>query len=90
MEFQKLKEDDDQRASFMAAVEALCIPTQDASVRRLFMALQWTLENCWAHPTLVSMMKGEEIEETKGMSCHGDVLSLSCVILEFIEYILCN
>ena len=68
VEFQRFEASDPPRATFTTAITRACAQIRDLKVWDSFHVLEWLLKNYWSHPTLVCMMKGEEIDKDTGRS----------------------
>ena len=71
VEFQRLQENQEPRSSFTLAVNTAYQALGPFQVAHLFHTLLWLMQNYWSHPTLVGMMKGDELEDGRGKSHHS-------------------
>ena len=55
-------------------------------VGQVFLVLEWLMVNQWSHPTLVAMMKGEEMDKEKALSYirSGEYLELFRLRVEML------
>lgn len=66
VEFQRLETTEEPRMTFTNTIRATYQQLHLIHGGDLFRVLEWLLENYWSHPTLVCMMKDEEIDEQTG------------------------
>ncbi len=66
VEFQRLETTEQPRMTFTDTIRATYQRLHLLQGGDLFRVLEWLLKNYWSHPTLVRMMKDEEVEEDTG------------------------
>lgn len=66
IEFHHLKSDDTFKCAFKGAIGDVYRKLQDYAIGQVFLVLEWLMVNQWSHPTLVAMMKGEDIDKERG------------------------
>ena len=69
VEFHRIGEGEEPRVSFTNTINSACQQLADLYVSELFTTLLWLMQNYWSHPTLVCMMKGDELDEETGERC---------------------
>lgn len=66
IEFHHLQSDDAFKCAFKSAIGDMYRRLQDYAIGQVFLVLEWLMVNQWSHPTLVAMMKGEDVDRDRG------------------------
>lgn len=76
IEFHHLANDDPHKVALKDTIVTAREQLASYTICHVFHILDWLLVNQWSHPTLVAMMRGEDVDRDCGMFHHNIVSRL--------------
>jgi len=79
IEFHHLANDDPHKVALKETIVAAREQLASYTICHVFHILDWLLVNQWSHPTLVAMMRGEDVDRDSGTCTFTYLLYLSLI-----------